>query len=133
MHVLWQLPQYVVVTAAEIMFSVTGLEFSFTEAPDSMKSVLQACWLLTVTVGNIIVVIVARLKFFDRQSSEFLLFAGLMLLDAVLFVWLAMGYRYNSLPEAEVAKMTKTKAKKKNTVMAPVMAGVDNSGYVNDR
>lgn len=45
-HMLWQLPQYIVMTAAEVMFSVTGLEFSFTQAPESMKSVLSAMWLL---------------------------------------------------------------------------------------
>lgn len=45
-HMLWLLPQYIIITAAEVMFSVTGLEFSFTQAPNSMKSVLQAAWLL---------------------------------------------------------------------------------------
>lgn len=40
------------------MFSVTGLEFSFTQAPESMKSVIQGCWLLTVAFGNVIVVII---------------------------------------------------------------------------
>lgn len=45
-HMLWLLPQYIIITAAEVMFSVTGLEFSFTQAPNSMKSVLQATWLL---------------------------------------------------------------------------------------
>lgn len=46
LHMLWLLPQYIVITAGEVMFSVTGLEFSFTQAPQSMKSVLQAAWLL---------------------------------------------------------------------------------------
>lgn len=42
------------------MFSVTGLEFSYSQAPTSMKSVLQAGWLLTVAIGNLFVVIVAK-------------------------------------------------------------------------
>lgn len=66
---LWQLPQIIVITAAEIMFSVTGLEFSFTQAPESMKSVLQACWLLSVAIGNMLVVVVAKMKFFESQVS----------------------------------------------------------------
>jgi dipeptide/tripeptide permease len=37
------------------------------QAPVSMKSVLQAGWLLTVAFGNLIVVIVAEAKFFDSQ------------------------------------------------------------------
>lgn len=69
MHIIWQLPQIVVITAAEIMFSVTGLEFSFTQAPQSMKSVLQACWLLSVAIGNMLVVVIAELKYFKTQVS----------------------------------------------------------------
>ena len=38
---LWQVPQYVTITAGEVLFSVTGLEFAFKSAPDSMKSVVQ--------------------------------------------------------------------------------------------
>lgn len=30
-HRIWQLPQYVVLTAAEVMFSVTGLEFAYSQ------------------------------------------------------------------------------------------------------
>ena len=34
-------------TAAEVLFSVTGLEFAYSQAPISMKSVVQAFWCLT--------------------------------------------------------------------------------------
>jgi dipeptide/tripeptide permease len=54
--ILWLIPQYVVMTAGEILFSVTGLEFAFREAPDSMKSVVTSCWLLTTAVGNLLTV-----------------------------------------------------------------------------
>jgi len=66
-YILWQIPQYIVLTLAEVMFSVTGLEFAFTQAPVSMKSVLASAWLLTVAVGNVIVVVVAEAKLFDSQ------------------------------------------------------------------
>jgi dipeptide/tripeptide permease len=42
------------------------------QAPVSMKSVLQAGWLLTVAFGNLIVVIVAEAKFFDSQVLSML-------------------------------------------------------------
>ncbi|XP_037029452.1 peptide transporter family 1-like [Bradysia coprophila] len=100
-HILWQIPQYIIVTAGEIMFSVTGLEFSYTQAPESMKSVLQACWLLAVAFGNIIVVIVAEVNFFESQASEFFLFAGCMALNVLLFVWLASRYRYRQVQETD--------------------------------
>lgn len=66
-HILWLIPQYVVMTMGEVMFSVTGLEFSFTQAPISMKSVLQSVWLLTVAFGNLIVVLIVEGNFLDAQ------------------------------------------------------------------
>lgn len=81
------------------MFSVTGLEFSFTQAPSSMKSVLQAFWLLTVTFGNIFVVIIAEIKLFETQSAEFFLYACLMLFNILLFIWLASRYKYREIIE----------------------------------
>lgn len=68
-NILWLIPQYVIITAAEIMFSIPGLEFSFTQAPLSMKSLITSVWLLTVAFGNLIVIIIAEAKFFDSQVS----------------------------------------------------------------
>ncbi|XP_037825913.1 peptide transporter family 1-like [Lucilia sericata] len=107
MSILWLIPQYVVMTLGEVMFSVTGLEFSYSQSPVTMKSVLQACWLLTVAFGNVFVVIVAELKFFKSQANEFFLFAGLMFVDMVLFMWMAYRYKPNnpipgSLPPKEL-------------------------------
>lgn len=39
-HRLWQLPQYLVITAGEVMFSVTGLEFAYSQVG---KSFLLKC------------------------------------------------------------------------------------------
>ena len=74
------------------MFSITGLEFSYSQAPESMKSVLQACWLLTVAFGNIIVIIVAEAKAFNDQASEFFMFAVLMIVD--MFIFMGLAWRY---------------------------------------
>merc|ERR1712051_948730 len=93
-HMLWLLPQYFVITTGEIMLSITGLEFSYSQAPESMKSVLQAAWLLNVAFGNIIVIIVAEAKAFDSQASEFFMFGILMLVDMALFSFLAYRYKY---------------------------------------
>ncbi|XP_005182724.1 peptide transporter family 1 isoform X1 [Musca domestica] len=95
MSILWLIPQYVVMTLGEVMFSVTGLEFSYSQSPVTMKSVLQACWLLTVAFGNVIVVIVAEAKIFKSQANEFFLFAGLMFADMIVFMWVAYRYKPN--------------------------------------
>eukprot|EP00053_Salpingoeca_punica_P014126 m.128236 g.128236 ORF g.128236 m.128236 type:complete len:728 (+) comp16387_c0_seq2:109-2292(+) len=94
--ILWQVPQYVVITAAEILFSVTGLEFAFVEAPESMKAVMQAIWLLTTAVGSIIVIIVAEADPFSKQSTEFFAYSGFMGVVFLIFAFLASRYRYRS-------------------------------------
>lgn len=93
-HMLWLIPQFVVMTAGEVMFSVTGLEFAYSQSPSSMKSLLQACWLLTVGFGNVIVVVIAEAKFFQSQANEFFLFAILMFIDMGVFGLFARNYVY---------------------------------------
>ncbi|KAL0280095.1 UNVERIFIED_CONTAM: hypothetical protein PYX00_001486 [Menopon gallinae] len=111
--ILWLIPQYVVITAGEIMFSVTGLEFSFTQAPVSMKSLMQAAWLFTTAVGNLVVVIIAKAKVFSSQKYEFLLFGGLMFLDMVIFALMAMKYKYveNSSDEEKDIELKQSESK----------------------
>nr|XP_006819236.1 PREDICTED: solute carrier family 15 member 2-like [Saccoglossus kowalevskii] len=92
--VFWQIPQYVLITTGEVMFSITGLEFSYAQAPASMKSCLQACWLLTVCFGNLIVVLVAGAQFFSNQATQFFFFAGLMLVVFFIFVVMSFWYKY---------------------------------------
>lgn len=102
MHMLWLLPQYIIMTLGEVMYSVTGLAFSYAEAPVSMKSVLQSCWLLTVAFGNVIDIIIIGARGFSSQAHEFFLFAGLMFVDMIIFMILA--YRYKSIPTGNPTK-----------------------------
>uniref|UniRef100_A0A4W4GKU9 Solute carrier family 15 member 2 n=1 Tax=Electrophorus electricus TaxID=8005 RepID=A0A4W4GKU9_ELEEL len=92
-HIAWQIPQYVLLTAGEVMFSITGLEFSYSQAPVSMKSVLQAGWLMTVAFGNVIVLIVAEGAGLE-QWMEFLLFAALLIAVSGIFSIMAYFYTY---------------------------------------
>jgi len=115
-HIFWLLPQIFVITVGEIMFSVTGLEFSYSQAPDSMKSVLQAAWLLTTAFGNVIVILIAESKAFDDRASEFFMFACLMLVDMALFMFLAWRYTpRNAKKEADMS-----------------MSGVTNNNFKSD-
>ena len=50
----WLVTAYFVVTTAEVCISVVGLELAFTAAPDSMKGLVTACWLLTMSLGDIL-------------------------------------------------------------------------------
>uniref|UniRef100_A0A8P4KE10 Solute carrier family 15 member 2 n=1 Tax=Dicentrarchus labrax TaxID=13489 RepID=A0A8P4KE10_DICLA len=101
-HIAWQIPQYVLITTGEVMFSITGLEFSYSQAPANMKSVLQAGWLLTVAFGNVIVLIVAEGAGLE-QWKEFLLFAGLLL--GVFIIFSIMAYFYTYVDPDELDKI----------------------------
>ena len=80
----WQVIPYALVTVAEVMVSVTGLEFAYTQAPKRMKSTLVGFWSLTVAVGNVLVALLARFSSLKLESF-FWLFAGLMAGAALLF------------------------------------------------
>ncbi len=53
LNMSWQIPQIMAITAGEILFSITGLEFAYSHAPDSMKSIVQAAWLFTTAAGKL--------------------------------------------------------------------------------
>uniref|UniRef100_A0A672IGN4 Solute carrier family 15 member 1 n=1 Tax=Salarias fasciatus TaxID=181472 RepID=A0A672IGN4_SALFA len=93
-HMALQIPQYFLMTAGEVVFSVTGLEFAYSQAPSNMKSVLQAGWLLTVAFGNIIVLIVAEAATLEEQWAEYILFASLLVVVCVIFSVMAYFYTY---------------------------------------
>eukprot|EP00250_Pteridium_aquilinum_P006106 c16087_g1_i1 orf=208-1908(+) len=95
--ILWQIPQYIVVTAGEILFSITGLEFAYSQAPNSMKSVVQSFWLLTVAAGNLVtVVIVAMVGGRLTKANEFFFFSGGCAFAMLLMMWLGSGFKYRS-------------------------------------
>ncbi|XP_077867198.1 solute carrier family 15 member 1-like [Saccoglossus kowalevskii] len=93
-NILCQIPQYFVLTTGEIMFSVTGLEFSYAQAPSSMKSTLQACWLLSIAVGNLIVIIQTIAAPPRSMAIDFFMYAALMFVVAVIYVFMSIWYTY---------------------------------------
>ncbi|XP_059475770.1 solute carrier family 15 member 2-like [Neocloeon triangulifer] len=98
-NVFWLVPQYFAITSGEILFSITGLEFAFTQAPESMKTVIVAGWLIAVAFGNIIVIIVAGAQLFENLIWEYVFYAGLMFVSIFIFALQAMYYKNVSLDE----------------------------------
>jgi POT family proton-dependent oligopeptide transporter len=88
----WQILAFVVLTAAEVLVSITGLEYAYTQSPPSMKSTIMACWLLMVTLGNVLVSVIQnniKSKGFFAQfqgAGFFWLFTGICAVTAVLFM-----------------------------------------------
>ena len=56
----WQILAYAIITAAEVMISITCLEFSYTQAPRTMKSIVMAFFMCSVAFGNLFVSLVAQ-------------------------------------------------------------------------
>ena len=54
-NIVWQLASYVIITAAEVLVSITCLEFSYTQAPKQLKSIIMALFLVSVSAGNLFV------------------------------------------------------------------------------
>ena len=59
--IFWMVAAFFVMTVSEVMVSVIGLELAFRAAPPRMKSLVTACWLLSVFAGNLIGIGVASL------------------------------------------------------------------------
>ncbi len=58
LSILWQILPYALLTLGEVLVSATGLEFAYSQAPWKLKGVLMSFWLLSVTVGNLWVLLV---------------------------------------------------------------------------
>ncbi len=91
--IIWQLPAYLLLTMAEILVSVTCLEFSYTQAPNSMKALIMSLYMATVAVGNLFTsgvnFILAKLTTSHLLSGAayFWFFTVLMLLTTLGFMW----------------------------------------------
>ena len=91
-NIAWQILAFVVLTAGEVLISITCLEYAYTQAPPSMKSTIMGSYLLTVTLGNVVVsVIQNNIKgggFFAQfhGAGFFWLFTGICAVTAVLFM-----------------------------------------------
>jgi POT family proton-dependent oligopeptide transporter len=109
LSILWQTWPYVVVTAAEVLVSATGLEFAFREAAPEMKSMIMSFWLLTIAAGSLLVALItaflphtaAHNDAASISSGRFMLYAGMMFGVAIVFSLIAATYHYRDQSAAE--------------------------------
>jgi POT family proton-dependent oligopeptide transporter len=55
--ITWQMVPYALLTLGEVLVATTGLEFAYSQAPLSMKGAIMAFWNLSVTIGNLWVLV----------------------------------------------------------------------------
>ncbi|MCH7602821.1 MAG: MFS transporter [Planctomycetes bacterium] len=103
----WQFLAYVVLTAAEVMVSITSLEFAYTQAPKKMKSFIMGVYFLGISLGNLFT---AGVNYFIQNedgsvklegADYYWFFTGLMALTAVIFVFVAMFYKGQTYVQSE--------------------------------
>ena len=100
----WQILPYVLLTTGEILVSATALEFAYSQATTAMKGVIMAFWYLSVTFGNLWVLltnaavrnetVTARIATTGFSENAFLMFffAVFAFLAAVAFALYARRY-----------------------------------------
>ncbi|CCD71980.1 Peptide transporter 3 [Caenorhabditis elegans] len=111
--ILWSLPQYIIITLGEVLLSVTGLEFAYSQAAPNMKSVLTAMWLLTVFAGNLIDMMISGTRLIPHPALEFFFYSTLMVIVMGVFILLAMQYTYVEDNDDEI---TITESEKKDVI-----------------
>ncbi len=113
--VWWQILAYVVLSAAEVLVSITGLEYAYTQAPKSMKSTMSAIWLLTVAAGNLFDALVngniSKGGFFSHYvgANFYWLFVGICAVFLILYMFISPRLKernYIDEPDNEVIAET---------------------------
>jgi proton-dependent oligopeptide transporter, POT family len=100
----WQVAPYALLTFGEVLVSATGLEFAYSQSPPSMKGVIMSFWMLSVTFGNVWVLltnaavrndaVTAQIASTGMSENAFLMFffAGFAFLASLIFAWYARRY-----------------------------------------
>ena len=108
-----QVIAYVILTASEVLISITCLEFSYTQAPNNMKSFIMGFFMLSVALGNTFTALFTKImpsSFIEKiievndmgiknvvdenlTSSYFYFYAMLMLTTALLFLFILKTYK----------------------------------------
>ena len=104
MSIVWQVLPYALLTFGEVLVSATGLEFAYSQAPAAMKGTITSFWQLSVTVGNLWVLlannsirsetVLSHVAATGLSQTAFLMFffAGFALLAAAVFALYARSY-----------------------------------------
>ncbi|CAM0872168.1 unnamed protein product [Alopecurus aequalis] len=116
MSILWQIPQYFFVGAAEVFTNIGQLEFFYSQAPDAMRSLCAAFALITVSAGSYLSSIILTLvSYLTTQGGDpgwipdnlneghldrfFWLIAGISFVNLLVYIGCAMRYRHIMMPQ----------------------------------
>jgi POT family proton-dependent oligopeptide transporter len=106
----WQMPAYALLSAGEVMVSITSLEFAYTQAPKHMKSIIMALYLLSISAGNAFTALVyvfiqnpdGTLKLHGAAYYNF--YACLSIGCVAIYVFVAKAYREKTYLQGDTSE-----------------------------
>src|SRR5262249_42758054 len=91
LSITWQIVPYALLTFGEVLVATTGLEFAYSQAPAPMKSAIMAFFNLSVTVGNLWVLLVnAAVR--NDAVTESIEQTGLGVMSVQMFFFAAFAF-----------------------------------------
>ena len=105
--VWWQFLAYVVITAGEVLVSITALEFFYSQGPRRMKSAIMAIKMFAVSVGNGFTAIV---NFYIQNpdgtskltgADYYYFFIKVIFVAGIIFIFVARWYDVKTYMQAE--------------------------------
>ena len=106
-NILWQSIPYILLTAAEIMISITALEFAYSQSPKSSKSLVMAVYMGCIALGNAVTAITNSIITKPDGSSllpganYYWFFTGLVFVAGIIFIAVSKCYWGRSFLEAD--------------------------------
>lgn len=103
----WQIPAYALLSAGEVMVSITSLEFAYTQAPKHMKAVVMSLYLLSVSAGNAFTALVhwfianpdGTVKL--HGPAYYLFYSALSISCVIVWVFVARAYKERTYLQGE--------------------------------
>ncbi|XP_041363696.1 solute carrier family 15 member 4-like isoform X2 [Gigantopelta aegis] len=106
-----QVPQFALIGASEVFASISALEFAFTQVPHSMQGLVTGLCLAASGLGNYVSMAITNIVVASTRSDPwfpdeinngkaenlFFLIGGLMLLNFIIFVFVARAYKYRDV------------------------------------
>jgi len=95
----WHIPAYALLSAGEVMVSITALEFAYTQSPIHMKAIIMSLYLLSISAGNAFTALVhyfianpdGTVKLHGAAYYNF--YAALSIGCVTVFVFVAKSYQ----------------------------------------
>ncbi|KAF8523257.1 PTR2-domain-containing protein [Hysterangium stoloniferum] len=94
-----QIPAYILIAISEVFASITGLEYAYNKAPKRMKSLVMACFLFMVAIGNALNAALASVAIDPKLVGNY---AGIGIATFIAgMVFYLLFYKRDRIEEAE--------------------------------